>query len=317
MAEVDIDADAFERHGARVLDAMASYDLPLTVFEALTALAFLWFAERRVDLAILEVGVGGATDATNVAPVTHSVVTGIAKDHTDVLGPTLAGIARAKLGVCRPGCPTVLVLPRPVRHLAPPGWLYGRDLSWRPTHEGLRVRGPFGAWDLPAPRLPGRHQYKNAAVAAAAAATLGFTQAEVAEGMCTVRWRARLERLPGEPATYVDGAHNPDGVAALLAALPAVGLGPGYTLVFGAHPKKDAGPMIRALAENAGDVVLTTAPLLQPPEGLAAHLEGRGRVRIAPDPGGALALARSLGRPVLVAGSLYLAGAVLASLEGG
>lgn len=315
LDDQDLSQDAFDALGRRVLDAIARTGTPASFFEALTALAFLAFAEQGVHTQLLEVGVGGARDATRAATPTHAVITSVGLDHAALIGPTLDDIVREKLGVVTPTSVNVASLPPRYRPALPNAWHLGVDLRVRSVGGRLEVQTPDELLTLPAPRLAGAHQERNAALAVAMGRRLGLSVASLKRGMAEVRWRARLERLPGDPPTWLDGAHNPAGVKALMSALPRVGLGPGYTLVFGAHPKKDAGPMLRTLAAPAGRVVLTQAPLLRPAHSLPARLPGRP-VEVVPDPGEALARARSYGAPVLVAGSLYLAGAVLAALQG-
>ena len=312
----DVTSDTFDRLASQVLDALDATGLPLTFFEAVTVIAFLLFRERAVDLQILEVGRGGGRDATAVARPTHAVVTGIARDHVNVLGRTLASIAREKLAVCVPGAAAVLSLPPAVRHLAPPGWLLGRDFRYRGTPTGLIVGGPFGRLELPLPRLLGPHQRHNAAVAAAAAVRLDLPRDAIATALRTVRWPARMQRLElPDPPTWLDGAHNLQAATALLRTLVPAGLTPGFALVYGSHPKKDTARILRRLAASAGPVFVTTAEGLLPPHEVAAHLAGRPDVTVVADPWEAVSAARATGRSTLVAGSLYLGGAVLAALE--
>lgn len=316
LDDTDIDWPTFDRLAERVLAAAESLDATVSFFEALTALAFLAFADAGVHTQVLEVGVGGGSDATRAATPTHVAITHLALDHAALIGPTLADIAREKFGATAPGSLNVLAIPPRFHAGAPPGWFFGRELR-ATASTALNVVTPDRALTLPLPRLVGAHQVRNAAVAAALCVRLELPTAAIAAGIERVRWRARLERLDGPVPTWLDGAHNPDGVRRLIASFPLIGLAPGFTLVFGAHPKKDAGPMLRRLAHTAGHVVLTSAPLLRDPRRLARALPGRSHVHVEPDPGAAVALGRSFGAPVLIAGSLYLAGAVLGALEGG
>ena len=315
LGERDLTWAEFDALGARVLEVIDRTGTPASFFEALTAVAFLAMAEADVEVQVLEVGVGGARDATRAAEPTHVAVTQIALDHAALIGPTLADIAKEKLGVCAPKSLNVFAIPPRFARGAPPGWHLGKEVQFD-VGSRLRVQTPDADLELPLPRLAGAHQLRNAALAAALSVRLGLDEAAIGAGMEQIRWRARLERLPGSPETWLDGAHNPVGVAALIRALPTIGLAPGFTLVFGAHPKKDAGPMLRRLAELAGEVVLTSAPLLRAARTLVGALPGRRGVSVVEDPAEAVARARSLGEPVLIAGSLYLAGAILAGLEG-
>ncbi len=311
VGEQDMDEATFARLGAQVLDTADRHAIELTFFEALTAMAFLWFKEQKVELQVLEVGLGGARDATAVVTPDIGVLTGIAQDHTELLGDTMEEIAREKLGAFKAKTEIVAAIPPSLLHVAPSGWLLDRNLRWRRTSTGLRVQGPFGIIFLPEPKLIGQHQYRNAAVASAALVRLGYSERQIGEGMRHVRWPGRCHFLPGTPPVLVDGAHNPDGVRALVNSLPEFDIAPGYTLVFGAHPKKDISRMLKRMAETAGRIILTTVPRLLKPNEVAAFMGRRMGVSTESNLAAALASARALGKPVVVAGSLYLAGAVL------
>lgn len=326
----DLGAAEFDALGEAVLGAIASTGTPASFFEALTAMAFLAFARHDVDVQVLEVGVGGARDATRIAVPTHVAITQIALDHAALIGPGLKEIAAEKLGVTAPGSLNVMNLPPRFREQAPPSWhldanRVGAAAPGCGVHYQLvgtrgdadarfRVVTPERTLLLPPPRLAGTHQLANTALATALLVRLGISDDAIAAGISGIRWRARLERLPGEPLTILDGAHNPAGIRKLVESLPEVGLAPGFTLVFGAHPKKDAGPMLRRLAALAGTVVLTEAPLLRAATRLVRLLPNHPDLHVIADCSEAVRAARALGRPVLIAGSLYLAGAVLRSM---
>ena len=314
--DIDIDAEGFDRVGGQVLDAIDASGIPLSFFEAIATLAILRFAEAKVDLQILEAGLGGVRDATSAVRATHVTVTGIAKDHTRTLGPTLGHIAREKLGVCRPDTRNVLVVPPALRDRTLDGWLLGRDYRFRGLRGGtIRVWHPGGVLDLPNPALRGPHQRRNMAVAAATALRLGIPEEAIRAGVQNARWAARMQPLPGPVPTWLDGAHNPDGIRALFRTLAELGVQDGFTLVFGAHDRVHTPRNIQKLAEHAGAIFLTTADRIAEPERLAEMLPGRADVHLEPEAGLAVARAQALGRPVVVAGSLYMAGAVLRYLE--
>ncbi len=314
LNDEDMDWATFDALGDRLLKDMEESNVALSFFEALTSLALVHFAEEAVDLQILEVGLGGARDATAVVQPTHAVLTGLARDHMDVLGPTLRHIAEEKLAICRPAGDGVYALPPRLHHLCPKGALVGRDLRYRCTAQGMSVTlDGVGTMRLPAPTLPGVHQVRNVAVAAGIACKLGLPESAISMGIERVRWRARMERLSDDPPVWVDGAHNPAAVSSLIRSLPKVGLSPGFSLVFGAGPRKNIRAMAERLTPHAGTVWCTSVPCLLPADEVAAHYRGHHDVRVVADPHAALAAARELGRPVLVAGSLYLAGALLAA----
>lgn len=305
-----------------------------TYFEVLTAAALLHFAERRVDIAVLEVGMGGRFDATNAVTPLVSVITTIALDHQEHLGRTLAGIAFEKAGIIKPGIPVVCgvrrggdayrVIRRRARELGAPfvGVWDGAKLDAERTKQGFRFayrRGgkAFGF----SPGLPGKHQGANAAVVLAVAGELErlwkpLDDRRILAGIENAPWEGRLEVVSRRPLVLLDGAHNPEGAAALAGYLREIVRRP-VILVFGVMRDKDARAMARSIFPLAQTVILTSAPLARSatPADLqaAAGDLARENVVLEPRPGRAvrLALRESRGRtPVVVAGSLYLVGEV-------
>jgi dihydrofolate synthase/folylpolyglutamate synthase len=314
------------RRAARRLVRAGTLAVHPTFFEVVTAAAFLHFRARAVEAAVLEVGMGGRLDATNVSEPLASAIVTIGMDHERYLGATLAAIAGEKAGVLRPGRVTVLgAMPIEARiAIARVADRIGATCvdalegaaSERSTG-GLRIRTPRGE-HVVSP-LPGLHQEHNAVVALrlleeAAAAGLRFDLARAAHGFADTRWPGRLQRIPGRPALLLDGAHNVSGAAALAAALRGE---PPFVLVFGAMADKDVAAVGRQLFPLARAVVVTQAP----GERAASPVDIVGRVgpvgppvRREPGVGRALALAGQLAGPdglVVVAGSLYLVGDVL------
>jgi dihydrofolate synthase / folylpolyglutamate synthase len=307
-----------------------------TYFEALTAVAFLWFAREKVDLAVVEVGMGGRLDATNLCDPVLSLITSISLEHREHLGNTLAAIACEKAGTFRPGRPALVWLedPEPVGSVRAVAAELGTDLRFAPELVELRRIGPE-VWggqrvELATPRggydlwtaLPGAHQARNLGLAVLAAETLaelGFQRldsATIAAGAAACRWPGRLERvsLPGGRRVLLDAAHNAEGAAALgeaLALLP----GP-VDLLFGVLADKDAADMLGRLAPRARRIVLTTPPNVRArrAEDLAALVAGRDGVEIEPVP--VRALDRLLpavgpaGATLVACGSIYLIGEV-------
>jgi dihydrofolate synthase/folylpolyglutamate synthase len=326
---------ALERAVARVRSAaqrlVGSGAIPAhpTYFEVLTLAAFDHFRRSRVDVAVLEVGLGGRLDATNISEPLVSAIVSIDRDHEAYLGTTLAAIAREKAGVVRRGRPVVVgPLPRPAaRAVMKEATRVGARLVL--AQDGTRVRGGAGddgPFDVVTRlrrypgivALPGRHQRDNALVAVRVleelrAAGLRVDLRRVSRALGATSWPGRLQRLTG--GLLLDGAHNPAGARAL-----ATYLRPRrpFVLVFGAMSDKAVGPMARALFPLAREVILTRAPgrRAASPGQIAALAGAHGRgARLEPSLGRALRLARRLapaGAPVVVAGSLYLIGAVLA-----
>lgn len=302
-----------------------------TYFEVLTAVAFERFRRARVDVAALEVGMGGRLDATNVKDPLASAIVSLSLDHEQYLGDRLRQIAREKAGVMRRDRVTVLG-PMPLearRTMAREARRTGARLV--DAFRGVEVRTRGDAFDVSTPvrtyravrALPGAHQRHNAVVAirlleAAREAGIGVDLRVVPRAFAGTRWPARLQWIPGRPPLLLDAAHNPAGARALADYLAA--LRP-FVLVFGAMADKDVEALGRILFPLADALVLTRPPDVR--AATAAEVARRTRpfsrgARLEDRPRRALALARTLlppDRPVVVAGSLYLVGEVLRLLQ--
>jgi len=306
--------------------------LGATFFEVVTALGCLLFARAGVEVAVMEVGLGGRFDATNALSPRLSVITGVALDHTDVLGETVAEIAAEKAGIMRTGRPCVTgaagealqVLKGEAGRIGAALWALGRDVSVEARDGGwegldLRVGGPLGEVAVHTPLL-GLHQARNVALAVIAAQLLGVDEEAIREGVARTRWAGRLEPLPFRGRTFLlDGAHNPDAAAALARTLEALGAAP-VRLVFGASSDKDVEGTVRALERSVGEVILTRArlsPRAARPEDLAPLWRVPCVLTAGPEEALAVALQRSEpGGVIVVAGSLYLVGEVRPLLLG-
>jgi dihydrofolate synthase/folylpolyglutamate synthase len=303
-----------------------------TYFEAVTAAAFVHFASRKVEVAVVEVGLGGRLDATNVTSPVASAIVSIDYDHQEFLGPTLAGIAAEKAGVMRADRVTVLgPLPADARvAIEAAARASGARLVFADRDTALRARGDLVAVTTPLRvygplrPLPGAFQHDNLRVALrlveeARAAGVPVSLARVKAGIAQTRWPGRLERVPGRPPLLLDGAHNPAGARALSHELQVRGRR--FVLLFGAMADKAVEEMAQALFPQSEAVILTAPrmPRAAAPEALAARAGGLApTLRVEPDLRRALALARRLAGPrqtVVVAGSLYLVGAVKEILE--
>ncbi|WP_104991526.1 folylpolyglutamate synthase/dihydrofolate synthase family protein [Deinococcus sp. NW-56] len=294
-------------------------------FEVVTALGGLLFAEAGVEVAVMEVGLGGRLDATNALDPDLSVITTVALDHTEILGATLDAIAGEKAGILRAGRPAVTgVDPALWPRLEAQGadlWALGREVRLEAQSRGwdgwdLRADLPGVSLDFQTPLL-GEHGAQNAALAAAAAWRLGVGESALRAGAAGVVWPGRLEALPWRGGrVLLDGAHNPAGAQALAAALRGLGAGP-LPLVFGAASGKDVAGVASALREVASEVILTRAhlsPRALSPEELVPHFAGLP-TRLADSPRQALALLPE-GETAVVCGSLYLVGEVRPLLLG-
>ncbi len=311
---------------------------PPTYFEAVTLAAFRWFAEERVDLAVVEVGLGGRLDATNLADPLLSLITPIGFDHREFLGDTLADIAREKAGILRPGRPALVWIEdaEPAGSVQKIATNLGTDLHFASDEvriesvaprgwEGQRIRliTPTRPYDLDIALL-GDHQAKNLGLAVRAAETLaglGFDRldtAAIAAGAAACHWPGRLEsiELPDGRRVLLDAAHNADGATVLARFLAR--LEQPADLLFGVLADKDYGEMLPRLAAHARRVVLTrpASPRSKDPAELLPLLAGREGVEIEPDPSRALDRALALGGEVLAAcGSIYLVGEVRKGLR--
>jgi dihydrofolate synthase/folylpolyglutamate synthase len=327
IAEDDV-ADGFDA----IATLVARVDA--TMFEASTALALDHFAREAVDVAVLEVGLGGRLDATTVGTPAVSALARIDLDHQEVLGATLAAIAAEKAAIIRGGVAVSAaqapeaadVLIARAAAVGVPLLMEGRELSVRVRARDLDAQtidaaGP--GWQLEGLRMPllGVYQPSNALVALAAARALGVRDAACREGLTRARWPGRFEVLRVRDRIVVlDGAHNPAGAAALAASLAEWFGDTPLTLVFGALRDKDASGMLAALVPRARRLIFTasSSPRAARPEALRDAAPAGAAVELADSAPEALALAaREPRTPILcVAGSLSLLGDVLRATRG-
>lgn len=307
----------------------------ITWFEVVTGLAFLYFARQAVDVAVIEVGLGGRLDATNVVTPVVSVITSLSFDHTHLLGDSLASIAWEKAGIIKPGVPIVSA-PQPPEALevlaataaerSAPLTLVGRDWlytagesSWEGQHF---VAGPAGTEpEAYCTALIGEHQALNATVALAALeharqAGLPLSREAMQRGLRSVDWPGRLEIVEQRPLVILDAAHNADSARRLAAALgQQFSQGP-KALVFGASSDKDVGGMFDALLPHASVLIASQAVhsrAMSPDaiESVARSKGYEGSVWHIPAAAEALAKAAELVGPdglVCVTGSLFIVG---------
>jgi len=306
---------------------------PITVFEVITAVAFHLFAQAPAELCVLEVGLGGRGDATNViARPAACAITSISLDHRELLGDTLELIAGEKAGIMKRDVPVaigaqpdtvVAVLLEAAARIGAPVRLRDRDWTVAPEMTGFRYTDGTGALALPAPSLPGSHQYDNAGIAIAAlrACGLAVNDAAITAGIAAAEWPARLQRLRGRLARtlppdwelWLDGGHNP-GAGEVLGAHLATWADRPVHLIVGMKDSKDAAGFLRPLLPRATTLWAVAEPgqhSALPVEAIVAASGGVAR----PGPHVADALA-AIGREhaagrVLICGTLYLAGEVL------
>ncbi len=311
---------------------------PLTYFEALTAVAFLQFAQQHVDVAVLEVGLGGRLDATNIVEQAVSLIGPIGLDHTDILGPDLASIAREKAGILK--TPHVVIsAPQPpeasevLRDVAARRGCrlveYGRHLTADVTghqRDGLRMRlqGTRGSYeDLTVPLL-GRHQAENAALAIAAVEALsedGIPHAAIRAGLAAVQWPGRLEVLEERPLVVFDGAHNPAAAQVLRQTIEELWPGRAVHLLMGVSADKSLHAMAEAISPLVASVTCTASrhPRASAPEAVAQAWRPLCRaVAVIPDAADAYTCLLNTVAPedlLLVTGSLFLVGELRAKIQ--
>jgi dihydrofolate synthase / folylpolyglutamate synthase len=321
---------------------------PITFFEITTAAAFLAFAEIAADAVLLEVGLGGEFDATNVIDRPElTVITPVAMDHADKLGGTIAEIARAKAGILKAGTAGVIgpqapealdVIRAQAERLRAPLTIWGEDYEAFEQRGRLVYQSEAELLDLPMPYLVGRHQVINAGVAIAAARQtrgLGVDDHAIARGLQDARWPARMQRLVGGPLVgrlpadaelWLDGGHNPHGGAAIAQTLGDLDerAPKSLVLVVGMMGQKDARGFLAPFRNLARRVITVPIPgaheAPHEPRALAETALGLGlAVETATSVVAALDRIKATGDGavrVLICGSLYLAGHVLAQHEG-
>ena len=313
------------------IEAMA--DSP-TEFERITAIALCWFAASGCDIVVLEAGMGGEFDATNVIPAPEAAVfTNIGLDHTEYLGDTVEKIAATTAGILKPGCAAVLypnAVPGVDRVIAAACAeknipLYCADFSAiRPKQADLGGQSfdfpPYSDLQLP---LLGQHQLHNAAVVLTAVEALRekgwhIPAQAVRRGLAQVRWPGRFELVRREPLLLLDGGHNDQCIDALCRALDAYLPHTPLNLITGVLADKDYSDMYARLAPYAARFFTLTPPNPRAlsAEDLAAHLAQYGKpVQVCPSPRAALDAAEAQGGPTLCCGSLYLIGEIKANLR--
>jgi dihydrofolate synthase / folylpolyglutamate synthase len=318
----------------------ANAGLPITFFEITTAAAFLAFAEGKADWVLLETGLGGRLDATNVvAPPRLCLISPVSMDHESYLGATLASIAFEKAGILKPGVPAVIAPQRPealaviearAAEVGAPLLLHGRDWDAQEGAAGLVVETRERRLELPRPILAGTHQIGNAGLAVTAALQLAAADLDadaLGRGLREARWPARLQRLVAGPlvaavppgtTVWLDGGHNPAAGRVLADSLPGLLQGRALHLVVGMLSTKDLGQFLAPL------LPLTTSMCCVPIAGealsrdpaasaatagqMGARAAAAGSVESAVE---AIVVAEAAPYDILICGSLYLAGEVL------
>jgi dihydrofolate synthase/folylpolyglutamate synthase len=321
---------------ARVLDAAERVPDTLgspTVFEVVTAAGILAARDAQPDVLICEVGLGGRLDSTNILDLGVAVITGIAVDHTAELGRDIAGIAAEKAAIIKRGNDVVTgaqgmaltVIRAAAEHAAADSCVaVGNDVAWRGEecgHRGVAVDIDDPPLHVTAP-LIGGFQLGNVATAAYAARVLtrrglSIPDEAISRGAATVRWPGRMQWLDGSPALLIDGCHNTEAVAAMVAAARPLCEGRHTVAVFGAMADKEIDAMLNALRPLTGDVVFTAPATARAADAVdLARRWGTG-ASTAADVAAALRMAGDSAGPdgvVVACGSLYVAGEALEAL---
>jgi dihydrofolate synthase/folylpolyglutamate synthase len=334
-----VDAALFAEAEARLRPAIERTGA--TFFEATTALAFLCFAEAGVDIAVVEVGLGGRLDSTNVLQPIATAVTNVARDHTEYLGESLEQIAWEKGGIFKPGVPAVVGEGEPftsevLRHRAAEAGAplvmldaVARINDVEVSLEGTRFQLESERWGSHAMRIPlvGAHQARNAALAAE---LLGVLPADVrpswdatGAGFANVRWAGRMQVVRQRGTTWIfDVAHNPAGVAALVETLDGLDLPRPLVLLTAILSDKEWDEMLPPLLSRADAAILTIAPTAPEsrrwdPEHVARSIDASVPVRVIPDLAAALMRAETMAPygTILVTGSVHTVGDALAEME--
>ena len=333
VGDAEINREEVVELTAKIRSATGGRGIDLTFFEFLTVMAFVYFARQTVDVAVVEVGLGGRLDATNVVDPTAAAITTIGLDHVQWLGDTLPAIAAEKGGIIKPGRPVVL------GQIAPPALAVlhrlaaerGAAVVRADADYRVETRSPTAidfeglGWRLSGVSLGlrGLHQHANAgtaiAVLAAAREALPIGAEAIREGLSTVRWPGRLDIVSTAPLTILDGAHNLDGVTALAGELPALLGGRPMHLLFAVMGDKDWRPMAERLAPLCASVVVTEVlpPRGAPAAAVADAFRPYCPVVVELDPVDAwrhLAAATYPDEAIVAAGSLFLVGALYATV---
>jgi dihydrofolate synthase / folylpolyglutamate synthase len=305
-------------------------NIELTFFEIVTVMAILYFSRRQVDLAVIEVGLGGRFDATNLVRSVVSVITTISKDHEAFLGSDIASIAREKGGIIKKEVPVVCgALPREAMKVINKIADANQTRIYRLDQDFTLNLKSGGAFDYKGPKwnlsevsvaLHGTHQVQNAALAIAALEVVSHqfpvNEEAIRSGLQNVSWPGRMEVMLTHPTVIIDGAHNGEGIRVLVDELRALRNGRRIRMLFAVMEDKDRRFMLNALAEVVDEIVLTRVSQLErsaDPVQLAKEVSGKLRSCVMPEPRLAvdfLLQSAASNDLIVITGSLYLLGEI-------
>jgi dihydrofolate synthase/folylpolyglutamate synthase len=316
------------------VDREGSYG-ELSTFELLTAAAFVHFKQKKVDYQVLETGLGGRLDATNVVMPEVCIITSISYDHTEVLGDTLAKIAAEKAGIIKPGRTVInspqaeeaaAVIRETSRVKGAKLISVGSDITWHKlgfnlSGQSLEVKGLKGSYQITIPLL-GAHQLQNAASAVAALEALGIPRESIEKGLAKTKWPGRLQVLRRRPLLVVDGAHNRDSASKLKEALSQYFQFDHLIFIIGTSADKDVSGIVEELGPLAGRVIVSRSrhPRAAKPEVLAGEFARLGvKAEVSENVAQAVAEAQQKASKrdlICATGSLFLVAEVIEYIKG-
>ena len=278
-----------------------------TIFEALTAVAFYYFAQKKVDIAVVEVGLGGRLDATNVLTPLVSVITNIDLEHTEVLGRTISKVAAEKAAIIKPKIPVVTAERKPaaLKVMKKAAKKCGSLLLQVEGYDSVKI-----------PHLLGEHQKLNAACAVSAIRLAGInvTRTQIRKGLNLAHWPGRFQVISRKPLIILDGAHNPAGAKALNKTVKKLYPKQKLVMIFGCQKTKDYRKVLKELEPSVETLILARSSHHESmdPEQLADNIETKWKGPIATTGSAAQALKLWDGKhPLLITGSLFLVADIL------
>ncbi len=327
---VSISDDDFAAAATTVKDACQEMADKPTYFELLTLMAFVHFADCKIAIGILETGMGGRLDSTNICNPIVTAITTLALDHTEELGDTIDKIAGEKAGIIKDGVPVVCA-PQPSAAIAviegkaqEKGaglWLTGRDIIITEEEESLAIFTPFAEYRHLSLSLEGNHQQINAAIAIGIIDRLRmkgwrFAVGSVGLGLSAVTWPGRLQQISTDPTVIIDGAHEPLSTSLLIEYLQHTYMDDGFIFILGFAREKEWRSMIASFCAVADKIIFTAAdnPRAMDPQLLSDEAQQHGfTAEIAGNYAEAIEIARKIATKqiICVSGSLYLAGEAL------
>jgi len=318
------------REFKKVLEKIPVHMYP-TFFEAMTVIAFKYFADKKIDILVCEVGLGGKYDATNVLPSFIEIITKIGIEHTKYLGTTYREIAREKAGIIKNRTTVICskqqkeveqVIKSVAKKKKSKIYFYGKDFFSRRKQKGIKgqVFDFYGKENLKNIRTPflGKYQIENVSLAVQSALIMkekGFEikKEDIYKGIGNVVWPARLQVLKEKPLIILDGAHNPDGIDSLLSVLKDVFIEKKFSFLVAILKDKNYEKMVKKISKVVEEIVFTKLITERgiEPEKLLSVAKGKKKNRIFKTVGEALDYIENTGRNWIICGSLYLAGEVL------